>query len=287
MEIISDPRDMHGLAREWRGQGLKAVLVPTMGFFHQGHVSLMDYGRTIGDKLVVSLFVNPTQFGPAEDLARYPRDLDRDARLAREAGVDILYTPEAASMYPPGYQTFVTVRELSQGLCGGSRPGHFQGVATVVLKLLNQVSPQVAVFGEKDYQQLQVVKRMVADLDVPTEIVGRPIVRESDGLAMSSRNTYLNPEERAAALCLYRALLAARELVVSGAKSRDNILEAVRQIVTATPHTSIDYAALVNPQTLQEVDALEGEARLLLAVWINRTRLIDNTLLSKSLLCCV
>jgi pantoate--beta-alanine ligase len=287
MEIISDPRDMQGLAGEWRGQGLKIVLVPTMGYFHQGHVSLMDYGRTRGDKLVVSLFVNPTQFGPAEDLAQYPRDLDRDARLAREAGVDILYTPAAASMYPPGYQTFVIVEQLSQGLCGASRPGHFQGVATVVLKLLNQVSPRVAVFGEKDYQQLQVVKRMVADLDVPTEIVGRPIVREPDGLAMSSRNTYLTPEERAAALCLYRALLAARELVVSGAKSRDNILEAVRQIITATPHTSIDYVALVDPQTLREIDTLEDEARLLLAVRINKTRLIDNTLLSESRLCCV
>lgn len=287
MEIISEPRDMAGLAREWRGQGLKVVLVPTMGFFHRGHVSLMDYGRTQGDRLVVSLFVNPAQFGPAEDLARYPRDLDRDARLAREAGVDILYTPEAASMYPPGYQTSVTVAQLSQGLCGASRPGHFQGVATVVLKLLHQVSPQVAVFGEKDYQQLQVVKQMVADLDVPAEIVGRPIVREPDGLALSSRNTYLNPAERAAALCLYRGLLAARELAVSGAKSRDQILAAVRQIITATPHASLDYVALVHPQTLQEVEALEGEARLLLAVWINKTRLIDNTLLSESCLCCV
>ena len=233
MEIISDPRDMQGRARQWRDQGLKVVLVPTMGFFHPGHLSLMEYGKTIGERLVVSLFVNPTQFGPQEDLARYPRDLDRDARLAREVGVDVLYTPEAGAMYPPGYQTFVDVESLSRGLCGASRPGHFRGVATVVLKLLNQVSPQVAVFGEKDYQQLMVVKQMVADLDVPTEIVGRPIVREPDGLAMSSRNTYLSPEERAAALCLYRALLAARELVASGAKSRENILEAVRQIINA------------------------------------------------------
>lgn len=247
----------------------------------------MEYGRTIGDRLVVSLFVNPTQFGPQEDLVRYPRDLDRDVRLAREAGVDCLYTPDAASIYPPGYQTFVTVENISKGLCGGSRPGHFRGVATVVLKLLNQVEPQVAVFGEKDYQQLMVVKRLVTDLDVPTEIIGRPIIREPDGLAMSSRNSYLNSEEQIAALCLYKALLAARELVVSGAKSRENILEAVRQIITATPYTSIDYVALVNPQTLEEVDTLEGEARLLLAVWINKTRLMDNTLLSESRLCCV
>jgi pantoate--beta-alanine ligase len=190
-------------------------------------------------------------------------------------------------MYPPGYQTFVEVGSLSQGLCGASRPGHFRGVATVVLKLLNQVQPRVAVFGEKDYQQLMVVKRMVADLEVPAEIVGRPIVREPDGLAMSSRNTYLNPEERAAALCLYRALLAARELVASGAKSRENILEAVRQIINAAPGVHIDYAALVDPLTLQEVEAIQGEARLLLAVWVNKTRLIDNTLLSESRLCCV
>jgi pantoate--beta-alanine ligase len=287
MEIISDPRDMHGLARSWRGQGLKIVLVPTMGFFHQGHVSLMEYGRTIGDKLVVSLFVNPTQFGPAEDLARYPRDLNRDARDAREAGVDLLYTPEAGSMYPGGYQTYVSVEQLSQGLCGASRPGHFKGVATVVLKLLNQVTPQAAVFGEKDYQQLLVIKRLVADLDVPTEIVGRPIVREPDGLALSSRNTYLNPEERAAALCLYRGLQAARELVAAGETSREKIIAGVREIITRTPYTRIDYVALMDPETLREVEAVSGEARLLLAVWVNNTRLIDNTLLSESRLCCV
>jgi pantoate--beta-alanine ligase len=258
-----------------------------MGFFHQGHVSLMEYGRTIGDLLVVSLFVNPAQFGPNEDLDRYPRDLTLDARLAREGGVDILYTPAAAAMYPAGYQTFVTVEQLSQGLCGASRPGHFRGVATVVLKLFNQVQPHTAVFGEKDYQQLAVIKRMAADLNLPVKVVGRSIVREPDGLALSSRNTYLNPEERAAALCLYRALLAARELVLSGAKSRYSILEAVRQIIGSTPHTRIDYLGLVHPETLREVDSIEGRARLLLAVWVGQTRLIDNTMLSETLSCCV
>ncbi|MCJ7818696.1 MAG: pantoate--beta-alanine ligase, partial [Syntrophales bacterium] len=266
MDIISNPDDMQGRARQWRSHGLKVVLVPTMGFFHPGHVSLMEYGRTIGERLVVSLFVNPAQFGPQEDLGRYPRDLDRDVRLARDAGVDCLYTPEAGAMYPPGYQTFVEVESLSQGLCGASRPGHFKGVATVVLKLLNQVSPHAAVFGEKDYQQLMVIRRMAADLNLDTEISGRPIVREPDGLAMSSRNTYLNPEERASALCLYRALLAARELVASGARSREDILAAVRQIINAAPGTRIDYVALVDPVTLQEVEAIRGEARLLLAV---------------------
>jgi len=287
MDIISHPDDMQGRTRQWRSLGLKVVLVPTMGFFHPGHLSLMEYGKSIGERLVVSLFVNPAQFGPQEDLGRYPRDLDRDVRLAREAGVDCLYTPEAGAMYPPGYQTYVEVGSLSQGLCGASRPGHFKGVATVVLKLLNQAAPQAAVFGEKDYQQLMVIRRMAADLNLDVEIIGRPIVREPDGLAMSSRNTYLNPEERAAALCLYRALLAARELVASGARSREEILAAVEQIINAAPGARIDYVALVDPATLEEVEAIRGEARLLLAVWINNTRLIDNTLLSESLLCCV
>jgi pantoate--beta-alanine ligase len=287
MEIISDPRAMHGRARQWRDLGLKVVLVPTMGFFHQGHLSLMEYGRTMGDRLVVSLFVNPAQFGPQEDLQRYPRDLDRDMRLAREAGADCLYTPEAGAMYPPGYQTFVTVAALSGVLCGASRPGHFKGVATVVLKLFNQVEPQAAVFGEKDYQQLVVIQRLVADLNVPVTVIGRPIVREPDGLAMSSRNTYLNPEERAAALCLYRGIQAAEKLAAAGEKSRDRIVAEVREIITRTPFTRIDYVALVDPSTLQEVEAIRGEARLVLAVWVNKTRLIDNTLLSESRLCCV
>jgi pantoate--beta-alanine ligase len=287
MEIISDLTEIQGLTAEWREQGLKIILVPTMGYFHQGHLSLMEYGKTAGDKQVVSLFVNPAQFGPNEDLARYPRDLERDAALAREVGVDVLYTPAPAAMYPPGYQTYVEVEFLSQGLCGASRPGHFRGVATVVLKLFNQVQPHTAVFGEKDYQQLAVIKRLVADLDLPVEVVGRPIVREPDGLAMSSRNTYLSPEERAAALCLYRSLIAARELVVSGARNRDNILEAVRQMIMSTPHTRIDYLALVDPETLREVETIKDEARLLLAVWVGNTRLIDNTLLAESRLCCV
>ena len=287
MEIISDPKEMLARADEWRGQELKIALVPTMGFFHRGHLSLMEYGKTVADRLVVSLFVNPAQFGPSEDLDRYPRDLERDAALAREVGVDVLYTPAAAAMYPRGYQTYVEVEQLSQGLCGASRPGHFRGVATVVLKLFNQVQPHTAIFGEKDYQQLAVIKRMAADLDLTVKVVGRSIVRETDGLALSSRNTYLNPEERAAALCLYRSLNAARELVASGAKSRQRVLEVVRQMITSTPHTRIDYLALVHPETLREVDSIEGRARLLLAVWVGGTRLIDNTLLSENPSCCV
>jgi pantoate--beta-alanine ligase len=287
MQLVSNPGEMQQLTRQWRGAGLKVALVPTMGYFHQGHLSLMEYGKTAADRLVVSLFVNPTQFGPQEDFGRYPRDLERDADLARKVGVDVLYTPAAADMYPPGYQTFVDVEELTRGLCGASRPGHFRGVATVVLKLFNQVQPHTAIFGEKDYQQLTVIRRMAADLDVPVEVVGRPIVREPDGLALSSRNTYLSQEERASALCLFRALRAARELVLSGAKSRESVLEAVRQIITSTPQTRIDYVALVDPDTLEEVDPIQGEARLLLAAWVGPTRLIDNTLLSETRLCCV
>ncbi len=286
MEIITEPLVMQAQAQEWRAQGKKVVLVPTMGFFHQGHLSLMEYGRTVGDRLVVSLFVNPAQFGPHEDYQSYPRDLERDTDLVRQVGADVLYRPRADAMYPEGYQTFVTVEHLSEGLCGASRPGHFLGVATVVLKLFNQVLPDAAIFGEKDYQQLVIIRRMVADLNLSTEVLGRPIVREPDGLAMSSRNTYLQPEERASALCLYRALQAARELVASGENSRDRILMAVKQIITSTPHTAIDYVALVEPETLMEVEAIRGSARLALAVWVGKARLIDNTLLTETQLCC-
>lgn len=288
MEIVRNPRDMQALSRAWREVGLQIACVPTMGYFHEGHLALMRYGREAGDRLVVSLFVNPTQFGPTEDLERYPRDLERDAALAREVGVDVLYTPAAADMYPEGYQTYVTVEGLSQGLCGTSRPGHFRGVATVVLKLFNQVQPHLAIFGEKDYQQLQVIRRMAADLDLPVTVVGRPIVREADGLALSSRNTYLTPEERQSALCLYRGLQAARRLTSNREKSREKILGVVRQLIEQTPHTRIDYLDLVHPETLAGMETLQGEARLSLAVWVGRTRLIDNMLLKEAPpSCCV
>jgi len=287
MEIISDPLGMQALAGSWRAQGLKVALVPTMGYFHSGHLSLMKYGRTLGGRLVVSLFVNPAQFGPQEDYGRYPRDLERDAEMARGVGVDVLYTPGVEQMYPPGYQTYVEVEHLTRGLCGASRPGHFKGVATVVLKLFNQVQPHTAIFGEKDYQQLAVVKRMSADLDLPVEIVGRPIVREPDGLAMSSRNSYLSPEERSAALCLSKALKAARRLVGNRVTSREDILTVVKDIIDQALYTRIDYLALVHPETLEEVETVQGEARLALAVWVGKTRLIDNILLRESPACCV
>jgi pantoate--beta-alanine ligase len=287
MDIVADPREMQERARRWREQGLVIAFVPTMGYFHQGHLSLMDYGRKVGDTLVVSLFVNPTQFGPSEDLDRYPRDLERDAGMAEDMGVDVLFAPSVEQMYPAGYQTFVAVDKVSQGLCGATRPGHFMGVATVVLKLFNLVMPHTAIFGEKDYQQLAVIKRLASDLNLPVEVVGRPIVREDDGLALSSRNTYLSPEERRSALCLYRALQAARRLVSSCKSNRDEILATVKQIISQTPHTRIDYAALVDPETLEEVETVQGAARLALAVWVGNTRLIDNSLLVESKPCCV
>lgn len=279
MEIVSDPQDMQAVSLGWRKLGQRIAFVPTMGYFHDGHLSLMRYGREQGDRLVVSLFVNPTQFGPHEDLDRYPRALERDRALAREVGVDVLYVPNTADMYPVGYQTYVTVEELSQPMCGASRPGHFRGVATVVLKLFNQVLPHLAVFGEKDYQQLAVIRRMVADLNVPVEVVGRPIVREPDGLAMSSRNTYLSPEERRSALCLVKALTRALDLVEAGETDADNILSEVKQIITATPLTRLDYAVVVDPDTLQAVETIRGAARLAVAAWVGGTRLIDNMLL--------
>ena len=279
MEIVSDPRDMQAVSLAWRKLGQRLAFVPTMGYFHDGHLSLMRYGRQHGDRLVVSLFVNPTQFGPSEDLDRYPQDLEKDAALAREVGVDVLYTPAAADMYPLGYQTYVTVEDLSQPMCGATRPGHFRGVATVVLKLFHQVLPHLAIFGEKDYQQLAVIKRMVADLNVPVEVKGRPIVREADGLAMSSRNSYLSPEERRSALGLFQALTRARDLTASGEAKADKILTEVKQMISQTPNTRLDYAVLVDTDTLHNVDTIRGSARLAVAAMVGGTRLIDNMLL--------
>jgi pantoate--beta-alanine ligase len=270
---------MQNLALEWQAQGESNVLVPTMGFFHQGHLSLMEYGRTRGDHLVVSIFVNPTQFGPQEDLDRYPRNFTWDCDLAREVGVDLIFAPVAEQMYPAGYQTFVTVTEVTRGLCGASRPSHFQGVATVVLKLFNLVQPQVAVFGEKDYQQLVTLQRMVADLNLPVEVVGRPLVRESDGLALSSRNVYLSSEERQSALKLSRAMFTAREMTEKGESSWQNIFAALQPIFAGDSSITLEYLVLVDDQTLAEINHIKDRARLAVAARVGSTRLIDNILL--------
>jgi len=279
MRIIGSIHDMQQAALDLKRQGKRIAFVPTMGFLHEGHASLLREGRTRGDLLVLSIFVNPIQFGPTEDLDRYPRNLEGDCAIARECGVDIVFTPTAAEMYPPGFQTSIRVRDLALPLCGASRPGHFDGVATVVTKLCNIVQPDVALFGNKDFQQLAIIRRMVADLSLPVEIVGMPIVRETDGLAMSSRNSYLSPAERASALCLSRAILLARERYAAGERSAAALLAAARDLILAEPTAVIDYLEIRDASTLEPVDTVNDPALLALAVKIGMTRLIDNTVL--------
>ena len=260
-----------------RARGERIAFVPTMGALHDGHVTLLREARKLGQRLVLSVFVNPTQFGPNEDLARYPRDLPGDLARAAGAGTDAAYVPEARDVYPPGYQTTVEVRELARGLCGPFRPGHFAGVATVVCKLFNVVRPDVAVFGEKDYQQLAIIRRMVVDLDMGIEVVGVPTVREADGLAMSSRNAYLSPVERARALSLSRALFAARDAAAGGLRNAADIVAGAR---AALDVDRIDYVDLVDAETLQPITELARPAVLAIAAFIGRTRLIDNVRVS-------
>ena len=282
MKRCVDIAAMRACSASWRQKSLSIALVPTMGFFHEGHLSLMRRAKTLADSVVVSLFVNPIQFGPKEDLASYPRDLERDSALAAEAGVDALFTPAAVEMYEPNFQTTVAVGGLSQGLCGASRPGHFDGVATVVTKLFHIVVPDVAIFGEKDWQQLAVIRRMVVDLNFNLRIVGHPIVREADGLAMSSRNSYLNPEERQAAVCLSRSLTLAKtlakDLAGQPATAVTRLEKAVTDFIEQNPGFAVEYATVVDGTSLAPATKLAGNCLLALAVRVNgRVRLIDNT----------
>ncbi len=270
---------MKARAEELRARGKRIGFVPTMGYFHEGHLALMRKARELSDVVVVSIFVNPIQFGPQEDFARYPRDLERDRRLAQAQGVDILFVPSAEEMYPPGFQTYVEVTELSRPLCGARRPGHFRGVCTVVLKLFHIVKPHLAVFGEKDYQQLKVIQRMVRDLDLEVEIVPHPTVREPDGLAMSSRNVYLRPEEREAALSLYRALELARKRVAEGVRETRILRREIEEFIRSHPYTRIDYVEFRDPETLEERERIDRATLLALAVFVGKARLIDNTIL--------
>lgn len=263
--------------------GRSIAFVPTMGYLHDGHASLLREGRKRGDVLVLSIFVNPIQFGKNEDLDRYPQDLERDCQLAEACGVDVVFIPTAAEMYPQGFQTGVTVREISLPLCGGSRPGHFDGVATVVAKLFNIVRPDTALFGCKDYQQLAVIRRMTADLNLPVEIVGMPIIRESDGLAMSSRNAYLTPTERQSAICLYRAIQRVRELFAAGENSVAALRAEARAIIEREPTATIEYLEFRDGEQLHELKAADSRTLLALAVKIGNTRLIDNTVLGEVL----
>ena len=282
MEVIAAVQEMQERSDALRAAGYTIALVPTMGFLHEGHLELMRVGKQHTDRLIISIFVNPTQFGPGEDLDRYPRDTDGDLQKARDVGVDMVFMPSAKEMYPHGFQTRVQVEDLPLHLCGLSRPGHFDGVATVVAKLFNITKPHMAVFGQKDYQQLAIISRMVMDLNMDIQILGVPTVREPDGLAMSSRNSYLSPEERMSALCLKKSIDLAGELFHGGEVRAEAVIDAVRSLVLSHPCTEIDYVALCDPVTLENVDRLEEETLLALAVRVGKTRLIDNCLLRKA-----
>lgn len=283
MNVIHDVQAMQQAALAFRRQGKRIAFVPTMGFLHEGHASLLREGRKRGDLLVLSIFVNPTQFGPNEDLDRYPRNLEGDCALAEACGVDIVFAPTAAGMYPPGFQTTVSLGPLTEPLCGASRPGHFNGVAVVVAKLFGIVLPDVALFGKKDFQQLAVIRQMAIDLNLAVEVVGMPIVREADGLAMSSRNSYLSPEERQQALCLSRAIQQVRALFALGERSIDRLLAEARAQIEVVPSAVIEYLELRDATTLALVGQADQGTLLALAVRIGSTRLIDNTLLGDQL----
>ena len=276
MNIVKTISEVRNEVKSWRKQGLSVGLVPTMGYLHEGHKSLIDRACKENDKVVVSVFVNPTQFGPGEDLATYPRDIQRDVALCEDAGAALIFNPEPEEMYFDGFHTYVTMESLSDELCGKTRPIHFRGVCTVVSKLFHIVAPDRAYFGQKDAQQLAIIKRMVRDLNFDIEIVGCTIVREADGLAKSSRNTYLNPEERNAALVLSRAVGLGQELIQNGERKADVIVEKMKKLIEEEPLAKIDYVQAVDAISIQPVAEIKGTVLVAMAVYIGKTRLIDN-----------
>jgi len=278
MHVIESPQAMQQLADQFRVQGKRIGFVPTMGAFHEGHLSLMRRSREENDISVVSIFVNPIQFDRQDDFEMYPRDLAGDLKRAKEVGVDYVFAPSAKAMYPHGYQTFVEVEEITKRWEGASRPGHFKGVTTVVTKLFHVVKPHRAYFGQKDYQQALVIKRMVADLNLDVEIKMTPTIREPDGLAMSSRNANLSPEERRAALCLYRSLRSAEEQVRSGEQNAQRIVEGMKAIFAGEPLARLDYTAACHPETLEPLRQVQGPVLFAVAAFVGKTRLIDNCL---------
>lgn len=281
MEIVSRVADLKARVQQAKREGKSVGLVPTMGFLHEGHATLMRTAKAAHAMVVASIFVNPLQFGPNEDYAVYPRDLERDSKVAAAAGVDLLFAPSVEEMYPQGFEnmlTFIDVHKLTERLCGAARPGHFRGVTTVVSKLFNIVEPDIAYFGQKDAQQVIVIRRMVEDLNMNLRIVAVPIVRESDGLAMSSRNTYLNPAERQAALILNKSLKMAEARLQQGERDALVLSGKIRDMIQSEPLASIDYVSISNPTNLEELTSVKGPALLALAVKIGKTRLIDNLL---------
>ncbi len=276
MKIVENIQEMQQLCLAARQNGERIAFVPTMGYLHEGHLSLVRAARQQGDRVVLSIFVNPTQFGVGEDFDRYPRDLTRDAQMAEAEGVDWIFAPRASDMYPQGYATFVAVEGLTETLCGRSRPGHFRGVTTVVAKLFSIVQPHAAYFGNKDFQQLAVIRRMTADLNFPVDVRGLPIVREEDGLAMSSRNVNLSAEQRQQALSLYKSIELAQRMVREGETRSATLIDAIRSRIEQEPDAQIDYVQICDQDSLQDLETVDARSVLLLAVKIGDTRLIDN-----------
>lgn len=280
MQTLTEPHELQQQCLKWQREGLTIGLVPTMGYFHEGHLALMEQARSQCDKLVVTLFVNPTQFGKNEDLDKYPHDLDGDSAKARSRGADVLFAPNRDAMYQPDHATWINVPELGNHLCGASRPGHFQGVCTVVAKLFNLAQPDVAVFGQKDWQQLAIIRRMARDLDMPVTILGHEIVREADGLAMSSRNAYLTDEERAAAPGIRKGLLKAADMVRDGETDAATLKAFIRnEFAASIPMGTVDYVEIVDPDAIVPVNRISGPALAAVAVHLGKARLIDNLLL--------
>ncbi|MBQ2451321.1 MAG: pantoate--beta-alanine ligase [Lachnospiraceae bacterium] len=282
MKVVKTIAEVREQVKAWKAEGLRVGLVPTMGFLHEGHQSLIRKAVEENDRVVVSDFVNPTQFGPKEDLASYPRDIERDAKLCEEAGADLIFHPEPAEMYAPDYCTFVDMDGLTKGLCGKTRPTHFRGVCSVVAKLFNIVAPDSAYFGQKDAQQLAVIRRMVRDLNFDIRIVACPIIREEDGLAKSSRNTYLNAEERAAAVVLSRALNKGKALIESGEQSAAKVKDVIMEELCKEPLAKVDYVEVVDADSIEAIKELNGNVLVAIAVYIGKTRLIDNIMIVQS-----
>ena len=276
MRIVESIKDVRATVKEWKAKGLKVGFVPTMGYLHEGHESLIRKASEENDRVVVSIFVNPIQFGPKEDLSTYPRDLERDSKVCESAGADIIFHPENEEMYFKDFSTFVDMNGLTAELCGKSRPTHFRGVCTVVTKLFNIVAPDRAYFGEKDAQQLAVIKRMVRDLNIDIEIIGCPIVREKDGLAKSSRNTYLSVEERNAATILNKSLTLAKEKIQAGERDSEIIIKLIEEVINSEKLARIDYIEVVDSLSMEKVERIEKAVLVAIAVFIGKTRLIDN-----------